>query len=96
MKNKRYKALIDKVPVEPVSKEDAISISKSMANAKFDESIDVSTRINTKQSKSEINLRTIVNLPNGTGKKVRIAVVCEDSKFDEAKNSGADLSLIHI
>ena len=42
-------------------------------------------RLNLKQKKEEINLRTVVNLPNGNGKKVRIAVLCEDNKINEAK-----------
>ena len=48
-------------------------------------------KINNKQKKSEINIRTVVNLPGGTGKKVKVAVVCEDTKSDEAKSAGADV-----
>ena len=51
----------------------------------------MSIRLNLKQKKEEINLRTVVNLPNGNGKKVRIAVLCEDNKINEAKNSGAEI-----
>ena len=58
---------------------------------KFDESIDLSLQINNKQKKSEINLRTVVNLPAGSGKKIKVAVVCEDSKSKEAKDAGADI-----
>ena len=47
--------------------------------------------INNKQKKNEINIRTAVNLPSGTGKKIKIAVVAEESKQKDAKNSGADL-----
>jgi len=64
---------------------------KKNCTTKFDESIDINLQINNKQKKSEINLRTIVNLPSGTGKKVKVAVVCEDSKSKEAKDAGADL-----
>ena len=49
-------------------------------------------QINHKQKKSEINLRTIVNLPSGSGKKIKVAVVCEDGKVQEAKNAGADIA----
>ena len=64
---------------------------KKNCTAKFDESIDVSFQINNKQKKSEINIRTVVNLPGGTGKKVKVAVVCEDTKKTEAENAGADI-----
>ena len=64
---------------------------KKNCTTKFDESVDLSFQINNKQKKSEINIRTVVNLPGGTGKKVKVAVVCEDSKSTEAKDAGADL-----
>jgi len=47
--------------------------------------------LNLKHKKEEITLRTVVNLPNGNGKKIRVAVLCEESKVKEAKDSGADL-----
>ena len=64
---------------------------KKNCTTKFDESVDLSFQINNKQKKSEINIRTVVNLPGGTGKKIKVAVVCEDAKVGEAKNAGADL-----
>ena len=49
-------------------------------------------KINLKQSKGgDFNLRTTINLPNGSGKKVKVAVLCEPEKIPEAKNSGADI-----
>ena len=57
----------------------------------MDESIDLSFQINNKQKKGEINIRTVVNLPGGTGKKVKVAVVCEEAKSSEAKSAGADI-----
>ena len=83
-----YKSNFDK---KLQSIEDAIQKVKKNCTAKFDESIDVSFMINIKQKKEEINLRTVVNLPNGNGKKIKIAVLCEESKNNEAKDSGADL-----
>ena len=95
MKNKtskRYKKLVE---ISKVNKAETIEESvkkiKQNCTAKFDESIDVSLNLNLKQKKEELNLRTIVNLPNGNGKKVKVAVLCEESKITEAKNSGADL-----
>ena len=64
---------------------------KKNSTTKFDESVDLSFQINNKQKKTEINIRTVVNLPGGTGKKVKVAVVCEDAKSSEAKTAGADI-----
>ena len=64
---------------------------KKNCTTKFDESLDLSFQINNKQKKGEINIRTVVNLPGGTGKKVKVAVVCEDTKAKEAKDAGADI-----
>ena len=64
---------------------------KKNCTTKFDESVDLSFQINNKQKKGEVNIRTVVNLPGGTGKKVKVAVVCEDTKSQEAKDAGADL-----
>ena len=64
---------------------------KANCTTKFDESLDLNILINNKQKKNEVNLRSMVNLPSGTGKKVKVAVVCEESKSKEAKDAGADL-----
>jgi len=92
MTSKRYKQLPEKtkeIPAELIEK--LIPEIKKNCTTKFDESIDLSLQINNKQKKSEINLRTVVNLPAGLGKKVKVAVVCEDSKSQTAKDSGADI-----
>ena len=71
---------------------DIVELLKKTSTAKFDESIDVSLRINLKQSKGgDFNLRTVVKLPEGTGKKLIVAVLCESSQIDEAKKCGADI-----
>jgi len=64
---------------------------KKNCTTKFDESVDLSFQINNKQKKGEINIRTVVNLPGGSGKNVKVAVVCEDTKASEAKTAGADI-----
>ena len=90
--SKRYKKLPDNTKnLKPESIEKLIPIVKKNCTTKFDESIDLSFQINNKQKKNELNLRTIVNLPGGTGKKVKVAVVCEDSKAKLAKDAGADV-----
>jgi len=92
MSSKRYKNLPQKtheLPSETIDK--IIPTLKKNCTTKFDESIDLSFQINNKQKKNEINIRTIVNLPGGTGKKVKVAVVCEDEKSSDSKSAGADL-----
>ena len=92
MKSKRYKKLPEnsqELPSDSIDK--ILPLVKSNCTTKFDESIDLSFRINNKQKKNEINLRTVVNLPGGTGKNIKVAVVCEENKANDAKNSGADL-----
>ena len=95
MKNysKRYKALSksdDKN--KKLELKEIIDLVKKNATTKFDESIDVSLRINLKQSKGgDLSLRTVVKLPNGSGKKSKVAVLCEQEKIEEAKKSGAEV-----
>jgi large subunit ribosomal protein L1 len=92
MKSKRYKKLPEKTNELPPAKIDSVlNLIKSNCTTKFDESVDLSFRINNKQKKNEVNLRTVVNLPGGTGKSIKVAVVCEESKIDEAKNANADV-----
>jgi large subunit ribosomal protein L1 len=89
--SKRYKKLVETIKDNKASNvEDVISKVKKNCTTKFDESIDVSILLNIKQKKEEFNLRTVVNLPNGNGKKIKVAVLCEEGKIDEAKNSGAE------
>ncbi len=92
MRSKRFKKLPEKTKELPSEKIDKILSSiKSNCTTRFDESVDLSFRINNKQKKNEINLRTVVNLPGGTGKSVKVAVVCEEAKSNEAKDAGADI-----
>ena len=92
MSSKRFKQLPEKTTDLPSdSIEKLLSNVKKNCTAKFDESVDLSFQINNKQKKNEINIRTVVNLPSGTGKKVKVAVVCEETKIAEAKSAGADI-----
>ena len=91
--SKRYKALLKtsikdkKLPVKEI-----IELVKKNSTTKFDESIDLSLRLNLKQSKGgDFGLRTVIKLPNGSGKKEKIAVLCEPDKIEEAKKSGAEV-----
>ena len=90
--SKRYKKLLELSKDKKTERlEDAVKKVKQNCTAKFDESIDVSLNLNIKQKKEEVNLRTLVNLPNGNGKKIKIAVLCEESKVADAKAAGAVL-----
>ena len=92
MTSKRYNKLPKKtkeLPAELIEK--LIPELKKNCTTKFDESIDLNFQINNKQKKSEINLRTVVNLPSGSGKKIKIAVVCEETKSQIAKDADADI-----
>ena len=89
--SKRFKKLSESKLKNSETIDKILSKVKSNCTTKFDESIDLSFQINNKQKKSEINIRTAVNLPGGTGKTVKVAVVCEDNKSQEAKDAGADI-----
>jgi len=92
MPSKRFKNLPEKTTdLQSEMIEKLLSTIKKNCTTKFDESVDLSFQINNKQKKGEINIRTVVNLPGGTGKKVKVAVVCEDAKASEAKTAGADI-----
>ncbi len=92
MSSKRFKKLPKKTKdLSAETFEKLIPELKKNCTTKFDESLDLSFQINNKQKKSEVNIRTVVNLPGGTGKKIKVAVVCEDNKAQEAKDAGADI-----
>ena len=92
MSSKRFRKLPESSNMEkPNTINNLIPIVKRNCTTKFDESIDLSILINNKQKKNEINIRTAVNLPSGTGKKIKVAVVAEDDKQKDAKDSGADI-----
>jgi large subunit ribosomal protein L1 len=92
MPSKRFKKLPEKTKdLTSQAVENLLPTVKKNCTTKFDESIDLSFQVNNKQKKGEVNIRTVVNLPGGTGKKVKVAVVCEDAKAQEAKDAGADV-----
>ena len=92
-RSKRFKELLKtSVKDKKLNVKEILDIVKKNSTSKFDESIDVSLRINLKQSKGgDFSLRTTVKLPNGSGKKEKIAVLCESDKISQLKSSGADI-----
>jgi large subunit ribosomal protein L1 len=89
---KRQKALQGKVDsLKLYSIDEALSIVKECATAKFDESIDVAVQLGVDAKKSDQVVRGAVVLPNGTGKTKRVAVFAQGAKAEEAKAAGADV-----
>ena len=70
---------------------EASSIVKKITNVKFDATVDLSIRLGVDPKQSNQMVRGVVSLPHGTGKEMKIAVVCQANKEDEAKNAGADI-----
>ena len=92
MSSKRYKKISENnLEFSNDVIEKLLPTVKKNWTTKFDESVDLSFQINNKQKKGEVNIRTVVNFPGGTGKKVKVAVVCEDNKAQDAKDAGADI-----
>jgi len=87
---KRYTDILKKAPTGAVSLEEAVAFVKANANAKFDETIEVSFRLGVDTRKTDQTVRGTVNLPNGTGKKVRVVVFAAGQHADEARAAGAD------
>ena len=91
--SKRFKDILKKSNnFKSTNLKEILELIKNNSTTKFDESIDVSLRIELKQSKGgDFSLRTVTQLPTGTGKKIKIAVLCEADKVEEGKKSGADI-----
>lgn len=71
--------------------EDAVSLVKANATAKFDETIEIAMNLGVDPRHADQMVRGVIGLPNGTGKTVRVAVFARDAKADEAKAAGADI-----
>ena len=90
--SKRTKAIRAQVkPNTNYALDEALSLVKKTANAKFDESIDIAVVLGIDAKKSDQAVRGSVVLPAGTGKAVRVAVFTQGAKADEAKAAGADI-----
>ena len=90
--SKRFRALTETVnDTEFYPINEAITLAKSTASAKFDESMDVSVNLGVDARKSDQSIRGSTVLPRGTGKKVKVAVFADGAQADEATESGADV-----
>jgi len=74
-----------------VTLDSAVKMVKERATAKFDETIEISMNLGIDPRHADQNVRGAVNLPNGTGKTIRVAVFAKDAKADEARAAGADI-----
>ena len=92
-RSKRYKNLPKIISQEKkLDLNGIIENVKKTSTTKFDESIDITMKLNLKQSKGgDLSLRSVVKLPNGNGKKLKIAVLCEQDKINDVKSCGADI-----
>ena len=91
-RGKRYRAAYESLDREQAYTVDqAVKLIKERAKAKFDETVEVSVNLNVDPRKSEQNVRGTVQLPNGTGKAVRVAVFAKGDRAKEAQAAGADI-----
>ncbi|MEC8476835.1 MAG: 50S ribosomal protein L1 [Pseudomonadota bacterium] len=89
---KRIKSAIEGIdPKKLYSLEEAVKLVKERATAKFDETIEVALNLGVDPRHADQMVRGVVELPNGSGRSVRVAVFAKDAKADEAKEAGADL-----
>jgi len=92
MAGKRYKAAVasyDKTSEHSVA--DAVKIVKDNAKVKFDETVELAINLGVDPRHADQMVRGVCNLPNGTGRSVRVAVFAKDAKAEEAKKAGADV-----
>ncbi|MFH0893662.1 MAG: 50S ribosomal protein L1 [Bacteroidota bacterium] len=89
--SKKRKEALTKIDKEKLyTLEEAAELVKSVAYTKFDSSVDVDVRLGVDPRKANQMVRGIVTLPHGTGKTIRVLVLCTPDKEDEAKEAGAD------
>jgi len=89
---KRYKSASEGIdPKQSYALDDAVKMVKERAKAKFDETVEIAMNLGVDPRHADQMVRGVVNLPNGTGKTVRVAVFAKDAKAEEAKKAGADI-----
>lgn len=88
---KRARMIREKVEARDYDVNEAITLLKELATAKFTESVDVSVNLGIDARKSDQNVRGATVLPNGTGRDVRVAVFTSGANADKAKEAGADI-----
>jgi large subunit ribosomal protein L1 len=90
-RSKRYKASAEKIDQDRAySIEEGVKLLKEFKAVKFDESVDIAIRLGVDPKKADQMVRGTVSLPNGTGKEVKVLVLCKAPKDKEAEKAGAD------
>ena len=90
--SKNRKIMLDDLDISKVYEPlEAIKLLKEKSYVKFIETIDISINLGIDTNKTDQNIKGVVNLPKGSGKKVKVAVVANEDKQSDAKNNGADL-----
>ena len=90
-RSKRYTSAHDKIETEKLFElQEGVKLVKDLSSAKFDESVDIAVRLGVDPKKADQMVRGTVALPHGTGKEVRVLVLCKTPKDKEAKDAGAD------
>ena len=91
-RSKRYIGISDKIDSDKVyTLDEGIELIKECSNLKFDETVDIAVNLNIDPTFSDQNVRGVINLPNGIGKDLRVAVFAKGDKAKEAEDSGADI-----
>jgi len=91
-RSKRYNEISEKIDSDKVyTLDEGIELIKDSSNLKFDETVDIAVNLNIDPTFSDQNVRGVINLPNGIGKDLRVAVFAKGDKVKEAEDSGADI-----
>ena len=91
-KSKNKKKVLESVDLSKIYEPlEAIKILKENSYVKFQETLEVAINLSIDTKKTDQNIRGVLNLPKGTGKKIRVAVITKGDKVSEAKDAGADL-----
>ena len=91
-RSKRYNEISEKIDSDKVyTLDEGIELIKDSSNLKFDETVDIAVNLNIDPTFSDQNVRGVINLPNGIGKDLRVAVFAKGDKAKEAEDSGADI-----
>ena len=91
-KTKNNKKLVEVIDLNKIYEPlDAIKLIKENSYTKFDETLEIAINLGIDPNKTEQNVRGMISLPKGTGKKIKVAVMAKGDKLTEAKGAGADI-----